>query len=366
VFLPQQAREPASLPALYALELCGALAALGVIALAPSWRVTLGAFWAVAVLVVQLGLGRKWVTLGVLAAAAALYAFYPALDRAAARTYFRGYHGHTSPRLIETAYSPYQRIDVVDDADGRSLYLDGVPFYRAGELDGFNILLADVPGLLQPSRGAALVIGSGSFSSAGFLARRGYAVTVVELDAKVAEIGFRQFAFRHHLAAGAVRIVVDDGRRFLARESGSSYDLIVLDVPAPYHLQTALLHTPSFYRQVASRLKPGGVAAISLCGDLDDEIARGIAASAASVFTSLVAVESRSVGVAILYASDALPFDASAVRTELGERDSRGGRVLDDAWLRRSIVGVAPLSERHLAPVLVMARDVLSESRHAP
>ena len=33
-------------------------------------------------------------------------------------------------------------------------------------------------------------------------------------------------------------------------------DVIALDVPAPYHLRTALLHTPRFYRSVAARLRP--------------------------------------------------------------------------------------------------------------
>ena len=38
---------------------------------------------------------------------------------------------------------------IIDDARGRrSLYLDGVPFYRSGDFDAFNVYLAEVPGEL--------------------------------------------------------------------------------------------------------------------------------------------------------------------------------------------------------------------------
>jgi predicted membrane-bound spermidine synthase len=204
VFLPRCAREPATLGALYAAELAGALAALALIALSPSWRVTLAAYWAIAVVVVHLGVRRLAVTAAAAVLVTAMLVLYPRLDAAAARVFLRGYHGHEDPRMVATAYSPYQRIDVVDDADGRSLYLDGVPFYRGGDLDAFNVFLADVPGSLRPV-GRALVVGSGSFSSAAFLARRGWDVTVVELDGEVARLGFRHFAHRHRLADGAVR-----------------------------------------------------------------------------------------------------------------------------------------------------------------
>ena len=359
VFLPRVAREPATLGKLYAAELGGALAALALIAASPSWRVTLAAYFAVAVLVVHLGLRSRALTAAAAALVVLVLALYPRLDAAAARAFLVGYHGHRDPRLVATSYSPYQRIDVVDDVDGRSLYLDGVPFYRGGDLDAFNVFLADLPGSLVPA-GRALVIGSGSFSSAGFLARRGWDVTVVELDAEVARLGFRHFADRHRLAEGAVRLVVDDGRRFVDRSPERAFDLIVLDVPAPYHVRTALLHTPSFYRRVASRLTPGGVAAISLCDELEGPVGRAIAASGAHAFGELAVVESNAVGLGILYAAPArLPFPADRLRAELAARDPDGGHVFDDAQVRRAVDGAEPLDEARLAPVLVMARGAL-------
>jgi len=374
VFLPRcaaalgESGRPPPLSRLYATELAGALAALLFIAASPSYRVTLAAYWASAVAVLHLGLGRRALSLAAALAAVAAALAYPALDRWAAGVYFAGYHGIRQPAVVETAHSAYQRIDVVDDARGRrALYLDGVPFHRAGGFDPFNIFLAAVPGALRPdvqnAPASALVIGSGSFSSAAALRRLGYEVTVVELDEAMARIGFARFQSTHGLAPGEVRVVVDDGRRYLAR-TDATYDVIALDVPAPYHVRTALLHTPRFYRLVASRLRPGGVAALSLCGAAFGDTARSIAAAAAEVFPSVIAVEPGSAGIALLYAGAPLPFSAEAVVAAL-DRDPAGGLVFGDAEVRAAVAGAAPLSEDRLAPVLALSRAELEEAFRA-
>jgi spermidine synthase len=371
VFLPRCAKAPTSLPVFYASELAGALVALVALAISPSFQVTLAVYWAAAVVVLHLGLGRRRLTIAAGLAATLMTLVYPRLDRAASAVYFEGYHGRRGPVVIETEYSPYQRIDIVDDVQGRrSLYLDGVPFYRSGDFDAFNVYLAEVPGELRarsaaPSSGraAALVLGSGSYSSAARLHRQGYQVTVVELDAAVARIGFSRFDRAHGLSPGQVQVQITDGRRFLAQTS-ASFDVIAMDVPAPYHLRTALLHTPDFYRLAASRLRPGGVVALSLCGSLSGDVAPAIAASAARVFSSVVVVESERVGFALLYAGSPLPFSRSDVADALA-RDPRGGRVLDDAEVRARIAGVPPLDQDRLASVLALARGELEDTFRA-
>jgi spermidine synthase len=373
VFLPRAASEPLSLPALYASELAGALLALTLLAVSPSFRVTLALAFAASAVVLHLGLGRRPLSVAFALAAVFVVIAYPRLDRAATAIYFEGYHGQRRPTPIEVEYSPYQRIDVIDDARGRrSLYLDGVPFYRSGHLDAFNVFLAEVPGALAertarsgpalPFRRPALVVGSGSFSSAAHLHRLGYDVTVVELDAAVARIGFSRFADVHGLAQGDVRLVIADGRRFLA-ETSESFAVIALDVPAPYHVRTALLHTPSFYARVRARLSPGGVVALSLCDDVTGDIGRAIAASAAAVFPEVVAIHGRSVGITLLYAGAPLPFSVEDVTAALA-RDPRGGQVWSDHEVRALVEGVKPLDESRLVPVLSMARGELEEAFH--
>jgi spermidine synthase len=361
VFLPRRARVPASLPALYAAELSGALVALALVALAPSYRVTLALSSAAAVLALHLGLGRWLLSLAAAAAATGVAIAYPRLDDAASRIYYAGYHGKREPQIVETWYSPYQRIDVVDDARGRrSLYLDGVFFFRSSSADVHNRALAYVPGSLHPGRGPALVIGSGSFSSAAYLRYLGYDVTVVELDEAVARIGFTRFGEVHGLEPGAVTVRIEDGRRFLA-ETSASFDVIAVDVPAPYNLRTALLHTPDFYRLAASRLRPGGVVSLSLCGSADDLVGKAIAASAVQVFPSVIAVESAP-GFAHLYGGAPLPFSAENVAASLAEHAARGARVYADAEVRAMVQGLEPLSEARLLPMLVLARGALEDT----
>lgn len=364
VFLPRAAGAPQALPRLYAAELAGALFGLALAALSPSFRVTIACAFVAAGIVLHLGLGRRLLSVTFALAAAAMVAAYPRLDRAAAAVYFAGYHGLREPTLVETEYSPYQRIDVLDDARGRrSLYLDGVPFYRSGALDAFNIFLAEVPGALRQGRGPALVLGSGSFSSAAHLHRLGYEVTVVELDAAVARIGFARFGKVHGLAPGDVRLEIADGRRFLA-ETPLSFAVIALDVPAPYHVRTALLHTPSFYRLVRARLAPDGIAALSLCDDEEGAVGRAIAAAAIAVFPEVVAIHSQSVGLTLLYAGAPLPFSKEDVAAAL-LRDPRGGYVRGDDEVRALIGAAPPLEEARLMPVLSMARGELEDAFRA-
>ena len=217
---------------------------------------------------------------------------------------------------------------------------------------------AAVPGALHRGRGPALVIGSGSYSSAAALRHQGYRVTVVELDEAVARLGWEHFASVHRLAPGDVTLVVDDGRRFLARDS-HRYDVIVLDVPAPFHLQTALLHTPDFYRLVAGHLGPGGVAALSLCGAPGTPIADAIAASALASFGEVMVLEPESVGLGLLYAGARLPFSPAEAEASLAAHDPQGGTLHEDATVRQGLAAVAPLRTAHLAGVLALARLTL-------
>jgi spermidine synthase len=357
VLLPLRATT-ASLSFLYGAELCGAILTLLLLAAAPSYRFVLLGFLLLPSGVAGLTLGRR-AALFSLAIATLVWFASPSLDRAVSTHYFRQFHGLSTPNVVESVYSPYQRIDVVTDSGDTALFLDGVPFYRSGDLDAFNVFLAELPGSLLPKRGSALVVGSGSFSSAARLHRLGYRVLVIELDGQVADLGFRHFASIHKLKAGDVQLQIADARQALSQRK-ELFDLIVLDVPAPYRIQTALLHAPSFYRQVAAHLAPGGVAAISLCDGLHEPLGKRIAASAAQVFPDLMVVESNTVGLGVLYGATRLPFAVSEVAAALKEKDPQGGEVTPQRLIRNLVLDASPLSERDLLGVLLLSRQAIT------
>ncbi|HND11265.1 MAG TPA: hypothetical protein PKO07_20070 [Pseudomonadota bacterium] len=351
--------KPASVPHLYAAELCGAALMLLFIAASPSHTVFLLAAFLLASLLCGLAHGRA---LGLLALALSVVwtAFLGTADRRAAELFYRRVFGQKDPQLVESHYSPYQRIDVIAEGGNKSLFLDGVPFYRAGDLDAFDVFLAKIPGkLLRRPQGRALVIGSGSFSSAAHLFRLGYRVHVIELDAAVAQIGFRQFAAQHQLQEGQITVEIADARTALP-EIAERYDLIVLDVPAPYRTQTALLHAPAFYSVVAQHLTEGGIVALSLCASLREPLGRQIAASAALSFSDLMVVESEAVGLAILYAGNKLPFSASELSRELRSHDPEAGEVIPNRAVRRQVLSESPLSQQNLLGVLWLSREAMS------
>jgi hypothetical protein len=186
----------------------------------------------------------------------------------------------------------------------------------------------------------------------------GYRVTVIELDALVAKVGFHRFAHLHKLSPEMITLHIDDARRVLATHS-DSYDLIVLDVPAPYRIATALLHSPEFYRQVAARLTPTGVVALSLCDDLAGSLGKRIAASAAQVFAEIMVVESSAVGLGVLYGGAQLPFSIQAAAEQLRARDPQGGQVTPDQLVRSQVLDADPLGPQDLLGVLLLSRQVV-------
>jgi spermidine synthase len=107
-----------------------------------------------------------------------------------------------------------------------------------------------------------LVICLGMGTSLRSLASWGGRATAVELVPSVARLFPYYYADAPALLAspgGRVRVVVDDGRRFLDR-SDESFDFIAVDPPPPVEAAgSSLLYSKEFYASVRRRLAPGGI-----------------------------------------------------------------------------------------------------------
>jgi len=107
---------------------------------------------------------------------------------------------------------------------------------------------------------SALVICFGMGTTFRSLASWGIDVTAVELVPGVAKV----FGYYHPdadtiLSRPNVRIIIDDGRRYL-RRTDKTYDVITIDPPPPVAAAgSSLLYSEEFYALAKSRLKPGGI-----------------------------------------------------------------------------------------------------------
>jgi spermidine synthase len=185
--------------------------------------------------------------------------------------------------------SEYQYVRVVERGDGaRALELnEGVAdqslWYPHNVLTGgyWDLFLVLPPLLERPPR-TMLVIGD-----AGGTIPRAYArfyprvrIDGVELDPDVTD------AARRFLGIGRIptlRVITDDGRRFLDR-TRRRYDIVVVDAYRQPYIPFQLA-TKEFFALVRSRLAPGGVVALNVAATPHDRrLSNAVASTLGSVF----------------------------------------------------------------------------------
>jgi spermidine synthase len=132
----------------------------------------------------------------------------------------------------------------------------------------------------------ALVICFGMGTSFRSLASWGANVTAVELVPSVPELFGYYFPEGPELvraSSGRLRIVCDDGRRFLDR-SHDTFDLITIDPPPPVEAAgSGMLYSKEFYASAKRKMKPGAILETWLPGG-DRETVAGMALSVLESF----------------------------------------------------------------------------------
>lgn len=348
-----------ALPRYYRMELLGGVAGLVAI-------LTLGcvSVWALAGLYLAIllamiaasGAGRR-----VVAALAVWLVIvgmaWPRADRLSSEyfysRFFRWLRGDV--RILYSVHSPYQKIEVLQDARGvKRLWLNGLEYFNDGDLEDFNFYLTELSARLLRPR-SVLIIGSGSMSALRHLAPYVERITTVEIDRQVADAGERFFADVNQIASLRVpwRLVIDDAKHFLST-TRETYDLILMDIPAPYYLQTALLFTQEFYALAKQHLNPGGMMTLYVAEQI---LLNGpaypsarIMQAANGVFRQSWLVTSFAAENSFLYAGDHLPFDSARIRQVLTEVRGPEERflVFDRTRMDRVLRGIAPASLRNL------------------
>ncbi len=272
---------------------------------------------------------RRRVEAGLLALAAGAWLMaFPAVNDWSNARWYRQVAGLPAGTITRySAYSLYQKVDVLETPDGRRvLYLDGLNVFDTADNQPLNRALAGLPGQLTRSQ-AALVIGASSISLEAALAQAAGQVTLDERDALALDARARFFptwltrtpaAEQAYLAAAPAR-----------------YDLIVSTVP-PVDYSEAFMA-----QAIKTRLTPGGVWVIRLAGAVepDNHIARRVTAGLLLHFDDVVILTSPA-GWSVIYAGDPLPFGRRELEAALREPSFT---ILDTAAVRAFTGGAQPV-----------------------
>jgi len=166
-------------------------------------------------------------------------------------------------RLLETRRSPYGELRVIEHEE-RIRYMVVNGFDQGGiyvqtgvSAYNFDDGLVGLGRMYTPASDRVLLIGLGPGVIATALTKSGLQVDAVEIDAEVVRTARDYFAYRGPA-------IVDDGRRFLQRTSGT-WDVIIVDAFAGGSPPWQLYTTEAFalYRE---HLNPGGVVVLNFIG----------------------------------------------------------------------------------------------------
>ena len=161
--------------------------------------------------------------------------------------------------------SPYQIVEVFDTCDrGKMLTIDRMVMCTEADETSYHEMLVHVPMLTASSIKDVLVIGAGDGGTIRELVRYENieTITMVEIDEVVIRAS-KQFlptissAFEHP----KLKLLIDDGIKFVAEAADNSYDLIIIDSSDPVGPSEGLF-TKSFYQDVYRCLRPNGLISV--------------------------------------------------------------------------------------------------------
>lgn len=348
MFLPRFINATGSLATFYGLELTGA--ALGVILLrliAVHYLLTIYIPYTLILIAILglLGLSRRAVV-GLAVIGVIWLTILPTLDSLSNAYVYANLQDVPNAVSLASVYSPYQKVDVLQDSEGHLyLFLNGLMDYGSSDLVWFNVLLSEIPAqLVHPAQMA--VVGSGSMSSVAFASPYAGHVTTVEIDGAVAELSQRYFGALNHLdTVPNWTLVIDDAKHFFGG-STARYDLIAMDVPAPYTIQEATLHSVEYYALLKQHLTPSGVVSVSLSSTFatSRSLAKRVTAGLLANFKEVLVVTSSSADLSFAYASDALPFDSDALEKVLRADGENEFIIYPPQAVRSEVADTKPVS----------------------
>jgi len=177
-----------------------------------------------------------------------------------------------------------------------------------------------VGALLHPNPKTSLIIGLGTGSTAGWMAkvREMESVDVIEIESAILEVAKQCAPVNQDVLSNPkVKVHIDDAREVLL-STPRSYDIIFSEPSNPYRAGIASLFTQDFYRSAASRLNPGGlfIQWVQMY-EIDEQALRTAYATVASVFPSLETWMTQSGDIILIASMQPVPMDAAHLRQRI-------------------------------------------------
>lgn len=176
-------------------------------------------------------------------------------------------HSYRLSRVLYRGKTAYQSVLIAESCNfGQILVLDGALQSASEDEAIYHEMLVQPAMLAHPEPRDVLVIGGGEGATLReVLAHRSVrSATMVDLDREVVQLCREHLACWHQGAFDdpRVRLVYDDGRRFVAGCS-EQYDVVIIDVVDLLDNGPAqALYTRQFYELLKERLRPGGLVVV--------------------------------------------------------------------------------------------------------
>lgn len=289
IFLPKiiQLKGAGELPTFYSIELIGA--AIGIIffilvVVFSQWLLLPVYFLLFLVLCFILYSKDKWKYPLLLAGIYLIGIFIihqTEIGAAGTKDYYQA-QGYSNPKVLFSENSFYHSVDVLETyydryqtiKQSKISFLNGQKYFDYNypfpgiqndetSLSEFTYFLANLPAHYKFQRDGKkqriLILGGGSLNSINRVALYSAKTTVVEIDPTVIESSKKCWSeINNYNQLKNYEIIIDDAKKYL-KASGEKYDLIIMDISAPYYLGSALLHNKEFFELVKSKLKPEGI-----------------------------------------------------------------------------------------------------------
>ncbi len=168
-------------------------------------------------------------------------------------------------RLILATKTKYQEVQIVELAElGRALVLDG--FIQSTEVDEhiYHETLVHPALLTHPNPERVLIIGGGEGATLREVLRHPTVkeTVMVDIDGELVEFAKKYLDFMHQgsFSDPRAKVVIADGKEYVARAESGYFDAVVIDLIDPYAGELAReLYSDAFYAEIKRVMKPDGI-----------------------------------------------------------------------------------------------------------